>query len=287
MYRYKFLRFPDGREKAVTFSYDDGCKYDIRLCEILHKYGIKCTFNINSGFMSDNDDFHLSKSEIADNILAKGNEVAVHGKFHRAPGKQTAIDGIRDVLDCRLELENAFGIIVRGMAYPDSGINSFANGAEYQSIKRYLEDLGIVYSRTLGRDNDVFELPRDPYAWMPTAHHNNPQIFDYIDKFINNPIPSYVAAQTPQLFYLWGHSFEFENQNNWDRLEEICKRLSGSDNVWYATNIEIFDYITAYESLIFSADGNTVYNPTLQTVWFSVDGEILSVKSGETLKIQK
>ena len=40
----------DGKMKAVTFSYDDGVLQDKRLIEILNKYGLKCTFNLNSGF---------------------------------------------------------------------------------------------------------------------------------------------------------------------------------------------------------------------------------------------
>ena len=210
----------------------------------------------------------------------------MHGKYHRALGKVTPVDGIRDVLECRTELENDFGMIIRGMAYPDSGITRFENGADYADIKHYLKDLGIVYSRTLGGDNDSFALPTDWHAWMPTAHHTNPELFGYIDKFLNEPMSAYDAAQTPRLFYLWGHSFEFENNKNWDLLDQICKELSGKPDIWYATNIEIYDYVSAYRSLVFSADGSTVYNPTLLTVWFTEDGKLFSVKSGETLIIK-
>ena len=43
------MRFPGGLAKALTFSYDDGVEQDIRLVEILDKYGMKGTFNLNSG----------------------------------------------------------------------------------------------------------------------------------------------------------------------------------------------------------------------------------------------
>lgn len=285
--RYRFLRFPGGLYKAVTLSYDDGCKDDIRFSETICAHGLKCTFNINSGFIAEKEgDWHLTREQIKKYLIDTGNEIAVHGKYHRALGKVTPVDGIRDVLECRTELENDFGMIIRGMAYPDSGITRFENGAEYGNIKQYLTDLGIVYSRTLGSDNDSFALPDDWHAWMPTAHHTNPELFGYIDKFLNEPMPSYDAAQTPRLFYLWGHSFEFENNKNWDLLDKICSALSNKPDVWYATNIEIYDYVSAYRSLVFSADGSTVYNPTLQTVWFTEDGKLFSVKSGETLKTQ-
>ena len=282
--RYRFLRFPGGLSKAVTLSYDDGCKDDIRFSETICAHGLKCTFNINSGFIAEKEgDWHLTREQIKKYLIDTGNEIAVHGKYHRASGKQLPIDGIRDVLECRTELEKDFGMIIRGMAYPDSGITRFENGAEYGNIKRYLTDLGIVYSRTLGGDNDSFALPTDWHAWMPTAHHTNPELFRYIDKFLNEPMPSYEAAQTPRLFYLWGHSFEIENNKNWNLLDKICSALSNKPDVWYATNIEIYDYVSAYRSLVFSADGSMVYNPTLLDIWFTEDGKPYVIKSGETL----
>lgn len=285
--RYRFLRFPGGLYKAVTLSYDDGCRDDIRFSETICAHGLKCTFNINSGFIAEKEgDWHLTREQIKKYLIDTGNEIAVHGKYHRALGKVTPVDGIRDVLECRTELENDFGMIIRGMAYPDSGITRFENGADYSDIKHYLKDLGIVYSRTLGGDNDSFALPTDWHAWMPTAHHTNPELFSYIDKFLNEPMPPYNASQTPGLFYLWGHSFEFENNKNWDLLDRICKELSGKPDIWYATNIEIYDYVSAYDSLIFSADCSRVYNPSLITVWFSADDKLYSVKSGETLIIK-
>lgn len=282
--RYRFLRFPGGLSKAVTLSYDDGCKDDIRFSETICAHGLKCTFNINSGFIAEKEgDWHLTREQIKKYLIDTGNEIAVHGKYHRALGKVTPVDGIRDVLECRTELENDFGMIIRGMAYPDSGITRFENGAEYGNIKQYLTDLGIVYSRTLGGDNDSFALPTDWHAWMPTAHHTNPELFGYIDKFLNEPMSSYDAAQTLRLFYLWGHSFEFENNKNWDLLDKICSALSNKPDVWYATNIEIYDYVSAYRSLVFSADGSMVYNPTLLDIWFTEDGKPYIIKSGETL----
>ena len=44
--RYRFLRFPGGKTKSVTYSYDDGCRQDIKVAEILKRYGIRGTFNI-------------------------------------------------------------------------------------------------------------------------------------------------------------------------------------------------------------------------------------------------
>lgn len=285
--RYVYMRFPGGKSKCVTFSYDDARKSDIRLSDMLNKYGIKCTFNIN-GLNFRNDDAHLNHDEIKKYIIERGHEMAVHGYLHRSTGDLRPIEGIREVLDNRIELEKEFGMIIRGMAYPDSGINDFANpDYSYSKVKNYLTELDIAYARTICRDNNEFKLPDDWHSWIPTAHHNNCKIFDWIDEFLNIDISEnvYIAARKSRLFYLWGHSFEFDSHNNWDHGEEICKRLGGRDDIWYATNIEIYDYVNAYNSLIFSADGNIIYNPTLYSIWVDIDKKVYEIKSGETIKL--
>lgn len=281
--RYRHLRFPGGKEKAVTLSYDDGCRQDIRFSEVITKHGMKCTFNLNSDTIRKGV---LSKEDVEKYFLSQGHEIAVHGYSHRAEGVIRPIEGIREVLDCRLELEESYDMIIRGMAYPDSGITFFSSHTTYEKVKNYLTELDIAYSRTLGGDNDSFELPADWHAWMPTAHHQNAQIMEYIDKFLEiNLSEVYGPRRTPKLFYLWGHSYEFDRNDNWDLLDEICERLSGKADIWYATNIEIYDYVQAYNSLVYSADGSMVYNPTLFEIWFDVDGKLYSVKSGETIKL--
>ncbi len=288
-HRYRFMRFPEGKLKAVTFSYDDGVRQDIRLSDIFLKYGMKGTFNINSLMMGDSETHgRLMPSEVKRYIYDRGHEVAAHGANHRAPLKQRPIEVIRDTLDCRLGLEEMMGgAIIRGMAYPDSGIRAYTSGsAHYDEVRALLRSLDIAYSRTLGGDNDRFEIPEDFYAWMPTAHHNNAKIFEYIDRFLSfSDDGIYTADKTPKLFYTWGHSYEFDRNNNWERIEEICEKLSGKDDTWYATNIEIYDYVKAYESLIYSANGSRVYNPSLQTVWFWSDNAMVKVEPGETVTV--
>ncbi len=284
--RYRFLRFPEGKLKAVTFSYDDGCRADIQLAEIFNKYGMKGTFNLNSAWLGKNDtDWHLTKEEIQQHIINAGHEIATHGAEHRANGNLRAIDGIQDVLSCRLGLEKDFDTIVRGLAYPDTGIVHLNNGATLDGIEHYLKELDIVYARTLGQINDSFNLPQNWYQWMPTAHHDNKEVMELIDKFVDWKEQAYTARREPKLFYLWGHAYEFSEKNNWERIEEICQKLSGKEDTWHATNIEIYDYVAAYNSLVYSADGSRIYNPTLKQIWLDIDGKQYTVKSGETIKI--
>ncbi len=280
---YVFMCYPGGVRKAVTFSYDDGSKDDLRLIEIFNKNNLKGTFNLNSDRLLNGNGITVSDAKM---MLDTGHEIAVHGKYHKANGISRPIDGIRDVLTCRDELENALGQIIRGMAYPDTGITNFANGTDYKTVREYLKNLGIVYSRTLGGDNNRFELPSDWYSWMPSFHHNNPDADAIIDEFLSIDLEdNYHAMRHPRLLYIWGHSFEFTANDNWALIENMCAKIGGRDDIWYATNIEIYNYVNAYNSLILSADGKTVYNPTLYTLWFAEGNKRYFVEPGKTIRI--
>lgn len=281
---YKFLRYPEGKDRAVTLSFDDGYITDMRFSDKITPAGLKCTFNLASdGVVSK----PMSVEQVKEYIIDRGHEVAVHGKEHRPAGALRPIEGIREVLDCRLELEEKYGFIIRGMAYPDCGITRFENGANYEQVKTFLTELDIAYARSLGSDNTLFNLPQDWHNWMPSAHMMNPDLMEMFDKFLNEDLSEkrHPAYRRPSLFYLWGHSREFEYNNNWELLDDICEKFGGHDNVWYATNMEIYEYVNAYNSLIYSADGETIYNPTLIDVWFDVDCKLYKIASGETIKL--
>ena len=281
---YIFQRFPEGKFKAVTFSYDDGARHDLKLVDTVEKYGMKLTLNLCDSLVADTtDSTRLSEGEIKD-ILARGHEVAVHGNRHIALGISHLHTGVRDVLDCRRGLEKRFGRIIRGFAYPDSmrGIE----GEKYREIKGYLSSLGIAYARSIGKDHDTFDLPGDYHNWLANAHHDNEKLFDYIDKFLSpDENTLYCASRTPKVMFIWGHSGDFNNKGNWSRLDEICEKLSGKNDTWYATCIEIYEYSQAFNSLVFNLDNTLVHNPTSVAVWFSADGRLYKVMPGETIEI--
>ena len=284
--KYRFMRYPEGKTKAVTFSYDDGCTTDMKFLSVLDKYGLRATLNLYSARFTENAQ-EGAIEEFREKALGAGHEIAVHGKWHKAPGLLSPVECIRDTLDCRLELESIFDTVIRGMAYPDSGIRIFSGQNNYETVRELLVSLGIVYARTLGEDNDSFLLPKDWYAWMPTVHNKNPKAMEWAESFVKIKVNEcYCSRRYPRLFYMWGHTPEFENTNSWDMLEDMCRLFSEDEDIWAATNIEIYNYVRAYESLVISADGSRFYNPTLIDVWFNYDGKDYCVPSGEKLKIQ-
>ena len=282
--KYEFLRFPEGRAKAVSFSYDDGSIHDVRFTETLNRYGIKCTYNLIGERVAIEKG--LTRDFIRNEILAKGHEIADHGYEHAALDAKNPLDTLDEILKCRLYLEQEFGCLVRGMGFPDRSVNRFHTPLTYARIRQALIDCGIVYARVTGMDNDSFALPEDWFNWGVTARHSNPAVFDYIDRFLSlNENELYCASRSPKHFFLCGHAHEFERDGNWDRLEEICRRLGEHEDVWYATCIEVYEYVNAFRALERSADGRRIYNPTLLDVWFDVDGVSHCVKSGQTISL--
>lgn len=287
--KYIFLRYPEGKFKAVTLSYDDGNEHDIRFAKTIDKYGLKCTFNLCSKRIGQvTPSRRLMVEEIREYILDKGHEIAVHGEDHISPVLSRPTKAIQDVLNCRLYLEQTFGIMVRGLAYPDVSLRNFQNNASYENIRSYLQNLGIVYARNVLTNQEPldYSLPTDWLAWNATVHHSHPKAAEYAKEFLAlDQDKLYRAKRWPKLFMLWGHSFEFDRAENWDFLEELCQLLGGKEDVWYATCMEIYEYVEAYNGLVFSADSTRVYNPSLLKVWFDVDGTLYSVDSGQTITI--
>ncbi|MBQ7779066.1 MAG: polysaccharide deacetylase family protein [Clostridia bacterium] len=280
---YRFMRFPEGKTKAVTFSYDDGVRSDVRLAEICDKYGLKATFNICSTLIASGEgESRLSENDMK-KLISHGHEIAVHGDEHKSPARCTDMEIIKEFLTCREILEDKLGEVITGMAYPDLPIST-ASEERYREIRVILKSLGISYSRTLGNDNNGFALPDDWLAWMPTIHHDNENSIEYARQFVDLKVDDlYVSRHNPRLFYVWGHSYEFDNNNNWEHFEELCKILSGKDDTWYATNIEICRYSKAFDSLVFNTANTCVYNPTAFDIWFACKGKTHCVKAGETL----
>lgn len=285
--KYRFLRYPDGKAKAVTLSYDDGMPQDIRMAEVLGKYGMKCTFNLNSGIIVERIlEGYMTPEEVKCHLLDAGHEIAIHGRLHQAPGLSRPIEVVQEMLKCREMLEKTFGRIIRGMAYPDTGITDFQHDQNYGTIRQILQELDIVYARTVMGGNDKFKLPTDWYAWAPTTHHNDYYVLDDAKQFVELDVDTTRGTyRWPRLFNMAGHSYEFDRDNNWERLEELCQILGNREDIWYATNMEIWEYVNAYNSLVFSADSSMVYNPTLYKIWFEVDEKVYSVEPGQTITV--
>lgn len=258
--------YAGGKKKALTFSYDDGQIYDRKLIDIFNHYGMRGTFHLNSDQLGKEG--FVTQEEVA--TLYSGHEVACHGKKHCYLTQLTKEGLVNEVWEDRKALEALTGGLVTGMSY--------AFGEYFDQVVETLRCLGIHYSRTVC-STQGFGIPAEFLTWHPTCHHNE-QILEKGETFLNPP--DYMKMP---LFYVWGHSFEFHREQNWELIESFCEKMSQHDDIWYATNGEIEAYVSAMRSLQFSASGQMVYNPSSLSIWFEKDGKCIELKSGETLAL--
>ena len=270
--KYSFLRFPGFKKKALTFSYDDGSIYDKRLVQIFNENGLKSTFNINSGLMETGDGWRMSLNEAVELYQSSEHEIAIHGLKHLSLFDIPEHCAIDEILQDKKNLERATDKIIRGMAYSYGTYNA-------KTID-LLRKLDICYARTVWQSEN-FDISDNFLELKPTCHHNNPKLFDLLDEFLADDTSGIFFKHGPKLFYVWGHSHEFHNDNNWAVMESFAQKAGNHKDVWYATNIEIFDYINAYKSLIWSTDATKIYNPTARNIFINYYGKETMIPAGE------
>jgi len=262
---YARMLFPGGLRRALTMSYDDGQVHDRRLVAIFNAHGIRGTFNLVSGTLDKEG--YLTRAEVKS--LFASHEVAAHTVTHPPLTKQTDEVITREVMDNRADLERLVGYPVRGLAYP--------GGDADQRVAEFLPKLGIAYARLVAGTTWMATPDRNPLAWNCTCHHND--CLKQVDRLLG-------WESYPALLSIWGHSYEFEEQGTWSMIEQFCARLGGRQDIWYATNIEVFDYLAAVRALRVSADGGLIANPSAIPVWIDFEGRAVELKPGVTTRVR-
>lgn len=224
-----------GKNKAVTFSFDDGVTQDIRLIEILNKYGLKATFNLNSGYLGTHGSLecngkivrHDKVNAIRVKEIYAGHEIAVHTLTHPNLTELDEYTIIRQVEEDRKALESLCGYPIRGMAYPCGGVNNDDRVAEIIG-----KNTSIRYARTI-TSTYSFNLQKNLLRFNPTVYYVEECLEEIIKKFLASD------ASRPQLLYIWGHSYEMDaGYISWEKFEKMCELLAGKEDIFYATNRE-------------------------------------------------
>ncbi len=270
------LVYPNGKTKALVLSFDDGLIQDKQMIEILNKYQIKGTFNINSGKLGKTEDWlvemtgkpavFVKSSEL--NSIYKGHELASHTLNHPYLQKLSKAEMLYEVNKDIKNIEEYAGYKIKSFAYPFGTYND--------TVVSALSKTQLSNARTVNNTYG-FGLPDSFLLWHPTCHHN--EAYKFIEQFrqTNQPLA---------VFYIWGHSWEFDynkEYNSWTYFESICKKLSNHENVWYATVGELCDYLAATK-LLFEKDG-VLFNNSFVTIFVEQNNKVRSLKAGQKIKL--
>lgn len=222
----------NGKMKAVTFSYDDGVTQDERLIKLFNKYGVKCTFNVNHDLLGLDgylirEGVRVNHTKIAPSRIRsvyEGHEVATHSLTHPYLTRLSDDEVVREVEEDRIKLSELMGYEIVGHAYPMGDCDD--------RVARLLEHrTGVKYARTV-KSTHGYDEQADLYLFNPTVHHHKEmeEMFRLGEQFLT------MKADKPQLFYIWGHAYEFDIHDDWHRFEEFLEMISGHKDVYYGTN---------------------------------------------------
>lgn len=203
--------------KIFLLSFDDGTVWDARFVELLNQYGLKATFNLNSGLEDFvwyyEDRFPIRRQRLADTVEQyRGHEVASHSLHHHWLNTLTPPQLSREVGEDCAALKALFGLEDIGFGVPFTACGE----REIRILRKY-----VRYIR-LSELSDSFAPPADPYHIPIHALYNQPDVRARIAQFAESDLPV-------SLFVLAGHSYEFEVLDQWDYMEDLLRYIRSFD----------------------------------------------------------
>lgn len=201
--------------KYFIISIDDGTIYDEKVISVLNRHKLKGTFNLNSGlenFIWYNEGRPVQRLRLEKNKhLYDGHEVASHSLTHPhltmchndRVGYEVGVD--------KENLERIFGRPITSFAFPFEDFDE-------RCINRIREIEGFSAIR-LSEIDSTFRFPIDPFHIKITSL-NVKEAIKLIPEFIKDP--------KAELFTFVSHAYDFEFENAYDLLEELCVMIKRS-----------------------------------------------------------
>ena len=266
--------YPDGKSKAFNISYDDGVIQDIRFVQLLNRYGLKGTFNLNYGLMRQNFTWQhecgMTVRRIPEDQVAavyEGHEIASHSYSHPYFDNASETEVLKELGSDKFFLERLFGREVAGYATPFYYYSDL--------MADCVRHCGFEYARISEESND-YSIPTDFYRWRGSKFHWDNDLVDFVSDFLE-------TDQELAICQLVGHSYDLDVMDLWDTMEDICRRVSENQDVWATTHIELVRYLRNMSNAIIT--DREIINESAAKLWFQIDGTTVCLRPGEKISI--
>lgn len=258
--------YPGGKQKAFNVTYDDGVLQDIRFVELLNKYNLKGTFNLNSGLLENEFEWthqsgcvvkRLSKEKAVS--LYEGHEIACHTLTHPYMDDLSESEILHELQKDKANLEKLFKREIKGFAVPFDYYSELIESCVKQS--------GFSYAR-ISEESHSFIPQTDYYKWKATVFHTDSEPDKLTQQFLE-------TNENLAVFQIAGHSYDLDIENMWDRVESVFVQISSQKKIVPLTTIEIVEYLQAMEKAEITE--KYIKNNSNISLWFSVCGKAYEI----------
>jgi peptidoglycan/xylan/chitin deacetylase (PgdA/CDA1 family) len=238
-------KFPGNATCAVTTSWDDNDKDNMKIASVLDSFGLKGTFYID---FSDAKE-HLSDSQIRE--LSGKHEVGSHTWSHADMRSCDESKIQSELTESRKVLEDTTGDRIFGLAYP-YGHHTYVAG-------KIAKECGYIFARTTELGHVNFPPP-DHYSWgvsyyalkrsgLPKkliSRHTISRtalvyLFNMTSKSSDLALKLLEKAMLREgVWHIYGHADEVIQPVHNEELIRICRHVAGQKHVWYTTNSNLF-----------------------------------------------
>ena len=259
--------FPCGKRKAFNVTYDDGVVQDIRFVELLNRYQLKGTFNLNSGLMEREFEWTHECGCVVKRLSADaavslydGHEIASHTLSHPYMDSLSKDEILRELSADKEKLEKFFGKEIKGFAVPFYYYSDL--------IEQCVKECGFEYGR-ISEESFSFSPQTDFYRWRAAVFHCDDRLEDLTRRFLE-------TGEELAVFQIVGHSYDLDVENKWELMERIFAAIREQDDVLPMTTIEIIEYLQAMNKA--EITGRFIRNHSNISLWFAINDDICEVK---------
>jgi peptidoglycan/xylan/chitin deacetylase (PgdA/CDA1 family) len=227
---------------VLTTSWDDGHKCDVRLARMLKEHGLRGTFYV----APENQEFAkqdlLTLSEIRD--INQDFEIGAHSMTHRRLPTISEQEAEREIVESKAVLEQVTGEEIKVFCYP--------GGAYTKLHVQLVKDAGYRYARTAARYaftvDDTYEAGTSLHVYnhrfdlWQTARFAKFRPMKVLRCLEWDALAKSMFDQVIEeggIYHIWGHSWEIDEHNDWERLENVFRYISAHPKVNYLTNGEL------------------------------------------------